>query len=175
MKILIAVDMQKDFIDGALGTKEAQAILPAVKSKIEKYHKENNPVIFTRDTHSVDYLNTQEGKKLPVVHCIRGTEGWQISSELDTSNSIVIDKPSFGSLELASYIKNKYRQVEEIELIGLCTDICVLSNAIILKAALPEVKVSVDGLACAGVTPQSHQNALAAMKMCQVNIKQGDL
>lgn len=175
MKILIVVDMQKDFIDGALGSKEAQAILPAVKAKIAKYHKENNPVIFTRDTHNAGYLNTQEGKLLPVEHCIKGSEGWHISAELDTSGSIIIDKPSFGSLELAEYIKNTYPQIEEIELVGLCTDICVLSNAVILKAALPEVKVSVDGLACAGVTPQSHQNALYAMKMCQINIKQGDL
>ena len=175
MKVLAVIDMQKDFIDGALGTKEAQLILPAVKAKTEKYRREHNPVIFTRDTHTSDYLTTQEGKILPVLHCVKNTAGWQITSELDTAGSVIIDKPSFGSLELAQYIKNTYPQVEEVELIGLCTDICVLSNAVILKAAMPEVKISVDGLACAGVTPQSHKNALEAMKMCQVNIKQGDL
>ncbi|MGN0024408.1 MAG: cysteine hydrolase family protein [Candidatus Avelusimicrobium sp.] len=171
MKILIVVDMQKDFIDGALGTKEAINILPAVQAKIKQYKKEGNPILFTRDTHSEEYLHTQEGKLLPVPHCIKNTSGWQIDPSLDTANATLLDKPSFGSLALAEWVKQHYPQVQEIELIGLCTDICVLSNAIILKAAFPEVTISVDSSACAGVTPASHRNALEAMKMCQIQVK----
>jgi nicotinamidase-related amidase len=126
-------------------------------------------VIFTRDTHNEHYLTTQEGKNLPVKHCIINTDGWQISNQLNVSDSMIIDKPSFGSLELARYIDENF-ELDEIELVGLCTDICVISNAIILKAALPEVKITVDASCCAGVTPQSHKNALEAMKMCQINI-----
>lgn len=171
MKLLIVIDMQRDFINGALGTNEAQNILPAVKAKIAEYKKENNPIIFTRDTHSTDYMQTQEGQKLPVPHCIKGTPGWEIDPNLDTANCTIIDKPSFGSLELASYVKQSYSNIEQIELIGLCTDICVISNALILKAVLPEVPLYVDSQACAGVSPQTHNNALEAMKLCQVNIK----
>lgn len=171
MKLLIVVDMQKDFIDGALGTKEAQNILPNVQAKIKQYKQEGNPILFTRDTHSEEYLKTQEGKLLPVPHCIKNTAGWQINSALDTDGAVIIDKPSFGSLDLAVFVKKNYAQVEEIELVGLCTDICVLSNAIILKAAFPEVTITVDSAACAGVTPQSHNNALEAMKMCQIQVK----
>ena len=171
MKILIVVDMQKDFIDGALGTKEALGILPNVQAKIRQYKEEGYPILFTRDTHSAEYLQTQEGKLLPVPHCIKNTPGWQINDSLDTQGATIMDKPSFGSLELAAWIKQNHPQVKEIELIGLCTDICVLSNAIILKAAFPEVTISVDSAACAGVTPQSHNNALEAMKMCQIQIK----
>lgn len=168
-KILIVVDMQNDFIDGALGTKEATAILPKVKKKIEEYRKAGNEVLFTRDTHEVNYLQTQEGKNLPVEHCIRDTNGWAISSELDTKNSVIIDKPTFGSVTLMSVITNNYQDAE-FELVGLCTDICVISNAIMLKAFLPEAKVSVDASCCAGVSPESHNNALEAMKVCQISI-----
>lgn len=171
MKILIVVDMQKDFIDGALGTKEAVNILPNVQAKIKEYKQNGYPVIFTRDTHSQEYLQTQEGKLLPVPHCIKDTPGWQINDTLDIQGATILNKPSFGSLELADLVKQNYPQVKEIELIGLCTDICVLSNAIILKAALPEVTIKVDSAACAGVTPQSHTNALEAMKMCQIQVK----
>lgn len=171
MKLLIVVDMQKDFIDGALGTQEALNILPTVQAKIEQYKKEGNPILFTRDTHSEEYLHTQEGKLLPVPHCIKNTSGWQIDGSLDTQDAVVLDKPSFGSLALADWVKEHYPQVQEIELIGLCTDICVLSNAIILKATFPEVTITVDSAACAGVTPKSHQNALEAMKMCQIQVK----
>jgi nicotinamidase-related amidase len=170
MKLLIVVDMQKDFIDGALGTKEAQNILPAVQAKIKQYKEKNFPVLFTRDTHSENYLQTQEGKRLPVTHCIKNTPGWQIDASLDVAGAVLLDKPSFGSLALADYVKAHYPDVQEIELIGLCTDICVLSNAVILKAAFPEVTITVDGAACAGVTPQSHRNALEAMKMCQIQV-----
>jgi nicotinamidase-related amidase len=168
-KVLIVVDMQNDFIDGALGTKEAVAILPNVKRKIEEYRNTGNKVIFTRDTHTENYLETKEGKNLPVVHCIKGTAGWAISSQLDTKDSAIIDKPTFGSVTMMSIITNNFRD-DEFELIGVCTDICVISNAIMLKAFLPEANVSVDASCCAGVTPQTHKNALEAMKMCQINI-----
>jgi len=170
MKLLIVVDMQNDFIDGALGTKEAVAIVPAVKAKIEEYRSMNNQVVFTYDTHQSNYLETQEGKNLPVVHCVENTEGWQISDKLEVAQSKVFKKPSFGSLELAEYVAT-ISDLEEIELVGLCTDICVISNAFILKAKLPEVKISVDSKCCAGVSPESHLNALNAMKMCQINVK----
>lgn len=171
MKLLIVIDMQKDFINCALGTKEAQEILPAVQSKIAEYKRNNDPIIFTRDTHEANYLQTQEGYKLPVEHCIKGTPGWEIDPALDTKDAIIFDKPSFGSIELAEYVKQYYSNAQEIELIGLCTDICIISNAMILKATLPETKVTVDSKACAGVTPQSHNNAIEAMKMCQIDIK----
>lgn len=166
MKILVVVDMQNDFIDGALGTKEAVAILPNVKSKIESY--KNEKIYFTRDTHGENYLETQEGKKLPVPHCIKGTDGWQISDEIDASGWEVIDKPTFGSVALSKLIKED--NPESVELCGLCTDICVISNAMLIKATLPEVKIIVDESCCAGVTPESHKNALEAMKMCQIEV-----
>lgn len=168
-KVLIVVDMQNDFIDGPLGTKEAAAILPKVKKKIKEYKMAGHTIIFTRDTHDKNYLQTQEGINLPVEHCIKDTVGWSIASDLDTDDSIIIDKPTFGSPTLMTYIKDNYEDAE-FELIGLCTDICVISNAIMLKAFLPENKVSVDASCCAGVTPQSHKNALEAMKMCQISI-----
>ncbi len=167
---LIVVDMQNDFIDGALGTAEAQAIVPAVKLKIENF---NGRVIFTRDTHFSDYLNTQEGANLPVEHCIKDTDGWQIRTELDAlREEQAVDKLTFGSSELGEMLKaeNKKQPIDSITLIGLCTDICVISNAMIIKAFLPEVLVEVDAACCAGVTPESHTNALNAMKMCQIKI-----
>lgn len=168
-KVLVVVDMQNDFIDGALGTREAEAIVPYVKKKIEEYKRSGDTVIFTRDTHDKDYLKTQEGRKLPVEHCIKGTFGWEISPELDTKDSMIIDKNTFGSVSLMSYIAENYKDAE-FELVGLCTDICVISNAIMLKAFLPEAVITVDASCCAGVTPQSHKNALEAMKMCHINI-----
>ena len=168
MKVLCVIDMQNDFIDGALGTKEAEAIVENVKAKIELYRKNGDTVIFTRDTHSEDYMNTQEGKNLPVPHCIKGSKGWEVSEKLDTASDKIIDKPTFGSFELAEYIST-LADVEEIELIGLCTDICVISNAMILKARFTETPVKVDSSCCAGVTADSHSNALTAMKMCQIN------
>lgn len=170
MKALIVIDMQNDFIDGALGTKEAVAITENVKAKITEYRKNGDTVIFTRDTHCEDYMNTQEGKNLPVPHCIKGTKGWEISPELDTEASMIIDKPTFGSKELGEYL-SELEGLTEVELIGLCTDICVISNAMLIKAFMPELKVSVDSSCCAGVTPESHSNALSAMKMCQIEIK----
>ena len=169
MDVLVVVDMQKDFISGALGTKEAVAIVPRVAKKIAQAKKAGKTVVFTRDTHHENYLQTQEGKNLPVPHCIENTPGWEIDPALDTTGARIFDKPSFGSEELVQYLKglDKYG---EIELIGLCTDICVISNALLLKAALPEVPIRVDASCCAGVTPESHENALAAMRMCQIRI-----
>lgn len=169
MKVLCVIDMQKDFIDGALGTKEAVAIVDSVREKINLYRSKGDTVIFTRDTHYDNYAETQEGRKLPVVHCVKDTEGWQIDSSLQVKDSLVIDKPSFGSLELAESIYNM-DNVEGIELVGLCTDICVISNAMIIKAKMPEIPVGVDSSCCAGVTPESHRNALESMKMCQIEV-----
>ena len=168
MKLLIVIDMQNDFIDGSLGTKEAVAIVPNVAKKIEEARGAGEIVVFTRDTHQKNYLETQEGKNLPVLHCVEGTDGWQISSKLKVGTSRIFNKPSFGSMELADYAAS-LDGLEEIELVGLCTGICVISNAFILKAKLPEVKISVDASCCACVTPESHKNALAAMKLCQIN------
>lgn len=168
-KVLVVVDMQKDFIDGALGTKEAVAIVDNVNRKILDYREAGNAIVFTRDTHYEDYLNTSEGKMLPIPHCIKGTEGWQITSKIEVADADkVINKPTFGSLDLAEYIDTLV--VSAIEIIGLCTDICVISNAMIVKAKFPETKISVDSSCCAGVTPESHSNALKAMEMCQIEI-----
>ncbi len=169
MKYLIVVDMQTDFVNGALGTAEAQKIVENVAKKIRAF---DGKVIFTRDTHEENYMTTQEGRNLPVPHCIRGTEGWQIIPELRVQCDDVIDKPTFGSVALSARLaeENKTEAVESVELIGLCTDICVISNALLIKAQLPEVPVAVDASCCAGVTPESHNNALSAMKMCQIAV-----
>lgn len=163
-KTLIVIDMQNDFIDGALGTPEAQAIVPNVKKKIEEYKARGDEIIFTRDTHQSNYLETNEGKHLPVEHCIEGTHGWQIAEGLEVPNCSYIDKPTFGW----THWINRY--FEEIELVGLCTDICVVSNAMILKATFSEINITVDASCCAGVTPESHKAALTTMKMCQINV-----
>ena len=171
MKLLVVVDMQNDFIDGALGTKEAVAIVPAVKKKIQEF---DGKVLFTRDTHFENYMETQEGKNLPVPHCIKGTDGWQIRKELDELRTEdAIDKLTFGSSELGILLTqmNDKDKIESITFIGLCTDICVISNAMLAKAFLPEVPIIVDAACCAGVTPESHKNALAAMKVCQIAVE----
>ena len=164
-KVIIVVDMQNDFIDGALGTTEAQAMLPRLVQKLER-EKDRADFIFTRDTHGADYPNTNEGKHLPVKHCIKGTTGWEISPALKKYARTIIDKPTFGAVKLPELIGD----YEEIELVGLCTDICVISNALLLKAFFPEKNIGVVADCCAGVTPDSHANALAAMKMCQIEI-----
>lgn len=167
-KLLIVVDMQNDFISGSLGTPQARQILPAVKAKIENSRQEGETILFTRDTHSADYLETQEGQYLPVIHCVEGTWGHLIAEELAPEGGQALDKPNFGSLELADWVaRGNY---DEVELCGLCTDICVVSNALILKARLPETRVTVDARCCAGVTEESHQAALITMKMCQVEV-----
>ena len=163
-KTLIVVDMQNDFIDMALGTKEAVAIVPAVKAKIEEYVKNGDEIIFTRDTHQENYLETPEGKKLPVPHCIQGTKGWEIADGLYVDGCRIIDKPNFG------WPNWKDETLEDVELIGLCTDICVVSNALIIKATFPDARVTVDKTCCAGVTPDTHNAALTTMQMCQIEI-----
>lgn len=174
-KLLIVVDMQNDFIDGALGTPQAVEIVDRVDEKIREYDEKGDLVIFTADTHSEDYLDSQEGKNLPVPHCIKGTHGWKISSRLfHPEDSPVIEKDTFGSKDLGIMLmelKRAGKAPEKIELIGLCTDICVISNALMVKAFLPEVPVSVDSSCCAGVTPESHENALKAMEMCQIQVQ----
>ena len=172
MKYLIVVDMQNDFITGSLGTKEAEAILPKVIEKVKSF---DGTIIYTKDTHSADYLTTQEGKNLPVEHCIEGTWGWMLAEELETLSKTnkVFNKPTFGSMELAKYLieENEKETIDSIELCGLCTDICVISNAFVIKACLTEVPVSVDASCCAGVTPESHEAALKTMSMCQIEVK----
>lgn len=171
MKILAVIDMQKDFIDGALGTQEAQNIVPAV---VEKMRGFSGRILATRDTHEENYLETQEGKQLPVVHCVRETEGWQLHPEIAALlTEEPVDKPTFGSVELAQMLSDYHNRIEAIEgitLVGLCTDICVISNAMLFKAYLPEVPILVDASCCAGVTPETHRQALEAMKMCQIQI-----
>ena len=164
-KTLIVIDMQNDFIDGALGTPEAQAIVPNVKKKIEEYKARGDEIIFTRDTHRANYLETNEGKHLPFEHCIHGTKGWIIANEVSYPEYDHIDKYTFGF----EYWSDHYN-FDEIEIVGLCTDICVVSNALILKAQFPESNITVDASCCAGVTPESHQAALTTMKMCQINV-----
>ena len=167
MKLLIVVDMQNDFIDGALGTPEALAIVPYVKQKIQDF---DGKVLFTRDTHFDDYMTTQEGKRLPVPHCIQSTHGWQIRSELDALRKTApIDKITFGSKDLIRVIEQE-ENVESITFVGLCTDICVISNVMLTKAFFPEIPLTVDAKGCAGVTPESHRNAINAMKMCQIQV-----
>ena len=169
--VLVVVDMQNDFIDGALGTKEAVAIVPKVKEKIENF---DGTVLFTRDTHFENYMETQEGKNLPVPHCIKGSEGWMIRPELDVLRKTpAIDKVTFGSSFLPEKLlsMNAVDPIESITFIGLCTDICVISNVMIAKAFLPEVPVIVDAACCAGVSPETHKNALEAMKVCQVKVE----
>ena len=170
-KILIVVDMQNDFIDAALGTAEAVAIVDAVKEKISSYPVEN--VIATMDTHGENYMETQEGQNLPVMHCIKGTDGWKIRPDIAEllEGAKIYEKPTFGSTALAADLKALSENEEiELELIGLCTDICVVSNALLLKANMPEVKISVDAACCAGVTPEKHLAALETMRSCQVNV-----
>lgn len=172
MNILVVIDMQNDFITGTLGSEQAQKIVPKVVDKVKHWSGE---VFFTQDTHQEDYLETQEGRNLPVSHCIEGTEGWEICAELaEFVKREPILKESFGSLSLPEYVGAILRDVEEEDvtftLVGLCTDICVIANGMILKAAFPEATVEVDASCCAGVTVESHENALAAMKMCQISV-----
>ena len=170
MKVLAIIDMQKDFIDGALGTKEAVAIVPKVAARLAQARADGETVVFTRDTHHADYLSTQEGRKLPVPHCLEGTDGWQIDAALAVEDAPVFDKPGFGSPALIEYLRS-LPALEGVEFIGLCTDICVITNAMMTKGALPEVPLSVRADCCAGVTPESHRTALCAMRGCQIIIE----
>ena len=170
-KILVVVDMQNDFIDGALGTPEAVEIVENVKARIREYDPAD--IFVTMDTHTPDYLSTQEGRNLPVEHCIKGTKGWQIRSDIAEllPGWHVYEKPTFGSVALAKDMAEIAAKEDiEIEVLGLCTDICVVSNALLLKANMPEVQISVDPACCAGVTPESHEAALKTMQMCQIKV-----
>ena len=182
MKILVVVDMQNDFITGSLGTPEAQAIVPNVKKKVEESVKNGDLILYTRDTHFNDYLNTREGKKLPVKHCLQGTYGWRIPDELmppaDYDKYAVRNKYTFGMYEIPVAVGAmiteyaKPGEITEIELVGLCTDICVVSNALLLKSwYYNTIDISVDATCCAGVTPETHEAALKTMEMCQINVK----
>ena len=168
-KLLVVIDMQNDFIDGALGTPEAEAIVDAVRDKIRSYPAAD--VFATMDTHGPDYLSTQEGRFLPVEHCIRGTDGWQLRPDIAEllTEATIFEKPTFGSTVLAEAIRNM-PDVEAVELIGLCTDICVVSNALLLKACMPELPIRVDAACCAGVTPEKHLAALETMRSCQIEV-----
>ena len=177
IRILVVVDMQKDFVDRALGTKEAAAIVPAVTEKIRRYAGRGDVVIATRDTHESGYLQTQEGAHLPVPHCIRGSEGWELCDEVAAAlpaDALIVDKPTFGSVALAEivgeYVKARGAEHVHVEILGLCTDICVGSNALLLKAFYPEMPISLDPGCCAGVTPESHRAALETMRMCQIDL-----
>ncbi len=172
-KFLVVVDMQKDFVDGALGTAEAVSIVPAAAEKIRSF---DGGIFVTYDTHGEDYMKTQEGKKLPVPHCIRGTDGWQLDrtvvSALEGREYTAVEKNTFGSTALPKLIKKAAgRGKFSVEFIGLCTDICVISNALLVKAAFPEAPLSVDSACCAGVTPAKHEAALEAMRSCQIEVK----
>ena len=174
MKVLVVIDMQKDFTTGALGNPETAAVVPNVAAYIEKFRKENKDgkIIATLDTHTEDYMNTQEGRNLPVPHCIRGTEGWKLEDAVENAigeEAIKLEKVTFGAVDIPFAI-GRDENIDEIQLIGVCTDICVISNAMILKAAFPEVPIKIIADCCAGVTPESHNNALNAMKMCQMEI-----
>ena len=182
MKVLVVVDMQNDFINGSLGTSESQAIVDNVAKKISGFDGEL--ICLTRDTHHFNYLDTQEGQLLPVEHCIENTLGWRLNNTIAAASYAAIDagkdisifqKDTFGSVELGNFLADlstkKCRKIEEVVVVGLCTDICVISNALLIKAFLPETKITVDAACCAGVTKESHKNALAAMKMCQINVE----
>ncbi len=175
MEVLVIVDMQNDFVTGVLGTQEARDVVEHVVRRAEKALEHGDRLIFTRDTHRKNYLSTQEGRNLPVVHCVAGTEGWEIVSELEpfAEEAEVLDKPTFGSEELGCLLQelNDEEEIGKITLVGVCTDICVISNALLIKAFLPEAEITVDAACCAGVTPESHRTALAAMKACQIGIE----
>lgn len=173
MKALIVVDMQNDFVTGSLGSREAVTIAPHVAEKAGSF---DGLLVFTKDTHDESYLSTQEGKMLPVEHCIKGTEGWALIPELEKiaeeRNAQVFEKGAFGSTDLACFIRDEYEKgyISEVELIGVCTDICVISNALLIKAFAPELPVFVDSSCCAGVSPERHNAALETMRSCQVSV-----
>ena len=173
-KYLIVVDMQNDFVDGALGTKEAQAIVPAVVNRLRECRKTGYRVLATMDTHGTDYLQTSEGRNLPVPHCIRGTQGWEINPRVKEAlgDSVLLEKPTFGSVLLPEIIRQETGEKDSlsIELLGLCTDICVVSNALLLKANFPEAAISLCEACCAGVTPEKHLAALDTMRSCQIAV-----
>lgn len=170
-KYLIVVDMQEDFVYGALGSEQAQNIVDNVVKKIKEF---DGTVIYTKDTHQSDYLQTQEGRLLPVEHCIRGTQGWELIAPLKemvkTDHNKIYEKETFGCVELAEQLKEKQEEIASIEWIGVCTDICVVSNALLVKAYMPQIPMYVDAKCCAGVTVQKHEAALETMRSCQIQV-----
>lgn len=171
--IVIVVDMQNDFITGPLGSPQARAIVPLVTEKIKNAAREGRAVWFTMDTHGGDYLKTNEGVRLPVAHCIRGSEGWRLNSDIEACAAKTmrrVEKNAFGSLRLAMELKDEFSDIAQIELCGVCTDICVVSNALILKAAFPDALILVDGSCCAGTSPAKHDAALETMLSCQIDV-----
>lgn len=174
MKTLVVIDMQNDFVDGALGTKEAQMMVPHLLEKVKNF---DGDLFFTKDTHPQNYAETQEGHLLPVAHCIKGTHGWDLIPELEKlvkeRHAPIFEKPTFGSVDLVKELKKRYDagQLESVEFVGLCTDICVISNALLVKAEMPELPIYCDESCCAGVTPEKHQAAIEVMKSCQVLMK----
>lgn len=170
MKTLIVIDMQNDFVSGPLGTPEARAIVPNVMKKIKEYRSAGAPIIFTRDTHYANYLSTNEGEHLPMEHCLYGSDGWQIVAGLADYNDTFIDKTTFG-YRLWDLDEFPVFPADGIEIVGVCTDICVISNALILKAEFPEIDICVDATCCAGVTPETHEAALKVMEMCQIKVR----
>lgn len=180
MDVLIVVDMQNDFVTGALGSPEAVEIVPRVVQRVQEGVEKGETVLFTRDTHGADYAGTQEGRKLPVAHCIKGSEGWEIIPQLRPYAPHPIDKPTFGSQALGALLlardedlrKQGKPGVEKVTFLGVCTDICVISNALLVKAFLPEAEIVVEADCCAGVTPESHRTALETMKACQITVEQ---
>ena len=181
VNILLVIDMQKDFVDQALGTAEAQAIVPNVVAKINEYKERGDVIIATKDTHEESYLETQEGVNLPFIHCVQDTEGWQLDDAVQAAmpeNATVVNKPTFGSTDLVEIIGEYVAQYGEpnvhMEIVGLCTDICVVSNALIEKAFYPEMPITLDAKCCAGVTPATHDAAIATMRMCQINVINAD-
>jgi len=173
-KIIVAVDMQKDFIDGALGSAKAVKIVDRCAEKIKAAKAEGDTVIFTRDTHFENYMNTEEGRNLPVPHCIKGTDGWQITAALAelAGDALIVDKETFGSRDLGRIVAEKLAEggYDGVELFGLCTDICVISNALLIKAFCPDIPIYVDASCSAGVTPESHDTAVRAMETCQIHV-----
>lgn len=166
-KLLIVIDMQEDFVRGTLANPAAEAIIPKIKTKIDSYLKENNTVIFTRDTHSVDYFKTPEGIKLPIEHCIKDTKGWLVVDELCHPECLHINKPTFGYKHWDFECLDNY---DTIELVGTCTSICVVSNALILKATYPRIPITVDASCCACLNEETHKAALTVMEACQINV-----
>lgn len=181
---LIVVDMQNDFITGSLGTKEAQGIVQNVVNRIKKANENDEKLLFTQDTHHGDYLTTHEGKNLPVLHCVKPSWGWMIHDDVKATPSCCVtttfEKPAFGSLDLLEYLSDYIGEqgIDDedlnIELIGLCTDICVISNALMLRSVFPEAEISVRASCCAGVTPEKHKAALEVMRSCHIKVIEGE-
>ena len=172
-KTLVVVDMQNDFLTGALRNEEAIKVADYVKAKIDQAKQNGETIIFTRDTHGEDYMQTEEGRNLPVPHCIKGSKGWEIIPQLeaDKNADLIIDKETFGAKELADYFRKNADDVDEVEFVGVCTDICVISNVLLTKAMIPNKKIYVDAAGCAGVTATTHDTALAAMKACHIIVE----